>query len=205
MNTRFVAENFLTVIINFQPGVLYRLTGMPQNELTNSCVDAELLLTKDVNFVNEKLNECHSYPEMLSVVECFLIKLIRQSKREAHRVDAAALYFLQQEKRISMDWLARETCLSAKQFERKFRERTGVTASTLGRLNRFTKTVRMKNARPDLDWLSIAIQSGYYDYQHLVRDYKDFTGLTPTTFFSMDVKAPERTFGLYEESKLYTA
>jgi AraC-like DNA-binding protein len=204
MNNRFVGEDFLTVIVNFQPGVLYRLTGMPQNELTNRYVDAELLLTKDVNFVNEKLNECDSYQEMLSVVESFLIKLIRQTKREAHRVDAAAQYFLQRGEQISMDWLARETCLSSKQFERKFRERTGVTASTLGRINRFTRTVRLKNAQPNLDWLSIAVQSGYYDYQHLVRDYKEFTGLTPNTFFGMEVKAPERTFGLYEESKLYT-
>lgn len=204
MNNRFVGEDFLTVIVNFQPGVLYRLTGIPQNELTNHYVDAELLLTKEVNFVNEKLSECYSYQQMLSVVESFLMKLIRQSKKDAHRVDAAAKYFLQRAEQISMDWLARETCLSSKQFERKFRERTGVTASTLGRISRFTRTVRMKNAQPNLDWLSIAVQSGYYDYQHLVRDYKEFTGLTPNTFFGMEANAPERTFGLYEESKLYT-
>lgn len=204
LNNRFVGEDFLAIIVNFHPGVLYRLTGIPLNELTNHYVDAELVLTKDVNFVNEKLNECHSYREMLSVVEGFLTNLIRKSKKESHRVDAAAKYFLQQGGQISMDWLAKETCLCSKQFERKFRERTGVTASTLGRINRFTRTVRMKNAQPNLDWLSIAIQCGYHDYQHLVRDYKEFTGLTPTTFFSMEVKAPERTFGLYEESKLYT-
>ena len=203
INNRFIGQDFLTIIVHFQPGVLHRLTGIPLNELTNNYLDANLLLAHEVNFVNEKLSECHSYQGMVSTVESFLIKLIRQCKKETHRVDAAARYLLQHGDRVSMDWLAKETCLCAKHFERKFIERTGVTASTLGRINRFNRTVKMKNARPDLDWLSIALQCGYYDYQHLVRDYKEFTGLTPTAFFRLDASAPERTFGLYEENKLY--
>lgn len=203
MNNRFVGRDFLVIIVHFHPGMLHRLTGIPLNELTNKYVDANLLLPQEVNLVNEKLSECHSYQEMVSAVESFLIKLIRQCKKETHRVDAAARYLLQQGERVSMDWLARETCLCSKHFERKFMERTGVAASTLGRINRFNKTVRMKNAQPAQDWLSIALRCGYYDYQHLVRDYKEFTGLTPKNFRLVDARAPERSFGLYEEDKLY--
>ncbi|QHT72029.1 AraC family transcriptional regulator [Rhodocytophaga rosea] len=71
-------------------------------------------------------------------------------------------------------------------------------------MTRFDKTVKLKNAQPDTDWLTIAVQCGYYDYQHLVRDYKDFTGLTPTSYFQLDVKAPESVFGLHEESTLHS-
>jgi AraC-like DNA-binding protein len=53
----------------------------------------------------------------------------------------------------------------------------------------------MKNRYPDKDWLSIAIHCGYYDYQHLVKDYKEFTGYTPPQFFSIDNGSPERAFG----------
>lgn len=203
LNHRFVGQDFLVLIVHFKPGVLHRLTGIPLNELTNKYLDANLCLTPEVNLVNEKLNECHSYQEMFFLVESFLIKLIRQCKKESHRVDAATQYLLQHEDRVSMDWLAKETCLSFKHFERKFMERTGVAPSTLGQINRFNKSIKLKNAQPAKDWLSIALQCGYYDYQHLVRDYKKFTGLTPTSFFRADARAPERTFGLSEENKLY--
>jgi transcriptional regulator GlxA family with amidase domain len=118
-------------------------------------------------------------------------------------VDAAAKLLLQNTNPMSIDWLARETCLCTKQFERKFKERTGVNASLLARITRFDKTVKLKNAQPGKDWLSIALECGYHDYQHLVRDYKDFTGLTPPAYLRLDTHAPESLFGLHEEGTLY--
>ena len=48
-----------------------------------------------------------------------------------------------------------------------------------------------------MDWLSIALSCGYYDYQHLAKDYREFTGTTPVVFYQTDQKAPERLFGLH--------
>jgi transcriptional regulator GlxA family with amidase domain len=87
--------------------------------------------------------------------------------------------------------------LSVRQFIRKFEERTGVSPKTFDRIVRFDRAYRLKNNRPDLDWLSIALYSDYYDYQHLAKDYKDFTNSTPVGFYDIDLKAPERTFGLH--------
>jgi hypothetical protein len=56
----------------------------------------------------------------------------------------------------------------------------------------------MKNAHPGLDWLSIALACCYYDYQHLVRDYKEFTNLTPQSLFELERKVPERKFAVFE-------
>ncbi|MBL0294607.1 MAG: helix-turn-helix domain-containing protein [Saprospiraceae bacterium] len=54
---------------------------------------------------------------------------------------------------------------------------------------RFENAFRMKNKNPVMDWLSIALSCGYYDYQHLVKDYKDLTGLTPNQFHEIESKA----------------
>lgn len=203
MNYRHCSREFLGFIVHFQPGVFYRLTGIPTHELTNTSVDGELVFPNEIKFINEQLGNCRSYPEMIAVVETYLTKLIHRSRKDVHGIDSAAKLLLQHPGHISMDWLAKESCLCSRQFERKFKERTGVTASVLARIVRFDRTVKMKNANPDKDWLSIAIQCGYHDYQHMVRDYKDFTGLTPTAYFQVDLKAPESIFGLHEESRVY--
>jgi AraC-like DNA-binding protein len=204
LNTRNPGQDFLALIVHFQPGVLYRLTGVPLHELTNTYVDAEYIFPKEITFVNEQLYHCHSPREMIAVVESFLEKLILRIKKPAHKIDAAAKLLLQHSERTSIDWLAKETCLCTKQFERKFKEHTGVTASTLARIVRFDKTVKLKNAQPLTDWLTVAVHCGYHDYQHMVRDYKDFTGLTPTSYFQLDIQAPESVFGLHEENTLYS-
>jgi AraC-like DNA-binding protein len=204
LHTKHSNPDLLAFVVHFQPGVLYRLTGIPLHELTNTYIDAECVFPKEITFINEQLCYCHSSGEMISVVETFLTKLILQQKKQAHRIEAAAKLLLQHTEPISIDWLTKESCLSTKQFERKFKETAGVTASTLARINRFDKTVKLKNAQPHTDWLTIALQCGYYDYQHLVRDYKEFTGLTPNSYFQLDTQAPESVFGLHEESTLYS-
>ncbi|MGL6269701.1 MAG: helix-turn-helix domain-containing protein, partial [Chitinophagaceae bacterium] len=82
--------------------------------------------------------------------------------------------------------------------ERKFKERTGVNPKLYARIIRFDRAFRLKNSRPEFDWLRIAVECDYHDYQHLAKDYKDFTGLTPNSFHEIENKAPERSFGLSE-------
>lgn len=197
-------NDFLLIMVIFQPGVLHRLTSLPLHELTNNFIDAEILLTKEIKYVNEKLADCLLYKEMIDVVESFLFKLVGKINKEATSVDVAANIILGHSATIFIDWLAKEACLSLRQFERKFKERMGISASRLISITQFDRTVKLKNAQPEMDWLSIALECGYYDYQHLTKAYKEFTGLTPTSFFSLDVKAPERIFGLYEENGVYT-
>ena len=55
-----------------------------------------------------------------------------------------------------------------------------------------------KNLHPDRDWKTIAFDCNYYDYQHLVHDYRNFTGMKPADFHHLESKAPERIFGLAE-------
>jgi transcriptional regulator GlxA family with amidase domain len=85
--------------------------------------------------------------------------------------------------------------LSLRQYERKFIERMGISPRYFNKIVRFENAFRMKNKHPHLDWLTIAIHCGYYDYQHLVKDYKKFTTQTPTEFHLLDSSSPERKFG----------
>ena len=198
VTNRYVGNEFLFLNISFQPGVLFRLTGIPLHELSNTYVDAESVFPKEIQLIAEQLKNAGSYYEIISIAESFLLRIIRRSIKDAHGIDTAAKILLLNKEPISMDWLAKETCLSSRQFERKFKERMGVSPSLLARIARFDRAFLMKNAQSEKDWLSIAVQCGYYDYQHLVRVYKDFTGLPPTSFFQLDNQAPERIFGLHE-------
>lgn len=195
---RMIGHKFLVFQIIFYPGALYRLTGMPASELNNQYLDAGTVFSAELNHVNEKLFNAAGYPEMIAVANQFVSRLIRKQKKPRLLTDNVWPLILTGRAKYSLDQLAREACLSTKQFERRFKERTGVNPKIYERIIRFDRAFRLKNSRPAYDWLRIAVECGYHDYQHLVKDYKDFTGLTPPAFHEIENNAPERKLGLSE-------
>jgi AraC-like DNA-binding protein len=195
VSNRFVGKDFLVFQIVFRPGALFRLTGIPSNQINNSYIDAETVFPSAIKEVNEKLHDALHFKEMVTIIESFLMNQIKRGIKDFHRLDLVSNFILASNETLHIDWLAKESCLSVRQFERKFIERMGISPKLFNKIVRFENAFRLKNTNPLQDWLSIAIQCGYYDYQHLVKDYKQFTNQTPTDFHILDNASPERVFG----------
>ena len=192
---RYVGENFLSFQVLFQPGAFYRITGVFMHELANVYLDAEDIFGSCVREVNEELFKATSYTQMIQIVETFLSKLVRKTMGKEHPIDITSRMMFQQNEQYSLDSFLKASCLCHRQFDRMFKERVGIPPKQFLQIIRFDRAFRMKNRYPDKDWLSIAIHCGYHDYQHLVKDYKAFTGYTPKQFFEIDNGAPERMLG----------
>lgn len=198
VTNRFIHGHFMVVQILFQPGGLYRLTGMPSSEINDTYMEADRVFSKDVHWVNEAFFHARNYQEIVQIANAFMENLAHRAIKDSHPMDNVCRWMLTNPM-LSLDGLAKQAFLSTKQFERKFTERTGVNPKLFARLVRFDRAFREKNKYPHRLWQTIAFDSNYYDYQHLVRDYKDFTGLKPTDFHQLDSRAPERRFGLSEQ------
>lgn len=197
VTNRFIHGHFMVVQILFQPGGLYRLTGMPSSEINDAYMEADRVFSKEVHLVNEAFFHARNYREIMQIADAFVEHLACRSVKDSHPMDDVCRWMLANPA-LSLDALAKKSFLSAKQFERKFLERTGVNPKLFARLVRFDRAFREKNLNPHRKWQTIAFDCNYYDYQHLVRDYKDFTGLKPTDFHHLESRAPERRFGFAE-------
>lgn len=195
LQQRQVGKEFLSLQVVFQPGALYRLTGISMRELLNQYVEASDVFGSVVSVVNEQLYHAGSYREMIVILEVFLLKVVKAPKKPRHTVDLSGSMMLKQEECFGLDSFLKQACLCHRQFDRMFGERMGISPKQYLRIVRFDKAYRMKNRFSHLDWLSIAIRTGYHDYQHLTKDYKEFTGYTPPQYFALDNHAPERIFG----------
>lgn len=199
LTNRYVGRDFMVFQVQFQPGALFRLTGIPASELTNTFLDAEAVFGNEIRLVNERLSHTRHYTGMIPVVEAFLLRLINRVRRPDLRpIDRVSRFILEHPATVSLDWLADQACLSQRQFYRQFVEREGISPKLYARIARFEKAMKYKNARPGLDWLSVALDLGYYDYQHLARDFREFTQLSPNAFMQREYQAPERMFGVAE-------
>jgi AraC-like DNA-binding protein len=174
-------HRYLMLDVRFQPGMLFKFLKTPLTEFVHKNVDAELLLGREVSEINERLANAGDYKKMIIIIENYLWNKIRKIKEDNHPFENIARLIQDNNHIFSLDKLAKEACLSHSQFERKFKQQTGVTPKLFLRICRFYQAFRFKERKPLLDWKSIAWETGYCDYQHLVKDFKEFSGNTPNT------------------------
>lgn len=184
-------SEFLMFRVHFQPGALFRLLGVPLYEFGDDYCDAEPILRGDGLDVSEQLAAAHSYAEMVTRVESYLMRAAGRAPREVHPVDRIASYVTAHPLRHSLSGLVRMAGLSRRHFNRKFSERMGLAPKLYSRLVRFDHARRFKSAHPASAWPIVAIESGYSDYQHMVRDFREFTNTTPTAWLREDSGSPE--------------
>ncbi|TDQ16668.1 AraC family transcriptional regulator [Algoriphagus boseongensis] len=194
---RMVSPQFLIIQVPFYPGALHRLTGIPFEELKDKSLDFELLFPIETREIEEKLQGCRSYEAMVQLVDQLLIVLFRKkSSMDNHPSERALPYFFISESIQNVDFLADEACLSLRQFERLSKKYFGVGPKTMLRINRFSKSYIFKTKNPELSWYEVSAACGYEDYQHMAKDYKDFSGITPAQLWDLDTLSPDRILGL---------
>lgn len=71
--------------------------------------------------------------------------------------------------------------LSVRQFERRFTQQIGMRPKLYARIARFEAALNYKARSPAQNWTEIAHHFGYSDQMHLVHDFREFSGESPTT------------------------
>jgi methylphosphotriester-DNA--protein-cysteine methyltransferase len=63
-----------------------------------------------------------------------------------------------------------------------FKRQIGVAPRTAARIVRFERVLGRLDRRLPVRWSALATDLGYADQAHLIRDFRSFTGTTPTAF-----------------------
>lgn len=80
---------------------------------------------------------------------------------------------------VEIDAVARGAGVSVRQVERLFARYVGVPPKVVGRVVRFQAGLRMLMRDPGCALADVAIQAGYFDQAHFVRDFRRMTGGVP--------------------------
>lgn len=173
-----INKDHKAVRVGFHPGGLHRLLGLSMAEMIDGSYDAADVFGKEMNELNEKMQEANNFDAIKDVVEAFLLKKAKRLK-EILPFDKAMLELLRVEGNVSIENIASMACLSLRQFERVSKERIGLPPKLFSRIVRFSKAYRLRENFPDWSWTKIAYECNYFDQMHLIRDFKQFAGVAP--------------------------
>jgi len=81
-----------------------------------------------------------------------------------------------------------------RQLERMFVKQVGISPKQLGKLIRLQSALKMMLNKEDESLTSIAYNNEYYDQAHFIKDFKEFTGVSPKEFLGNDNMALSSVF-----------
>ena len=175
------APSYLEVWLD--PLGAYRLLGLPVDELGGRITDLADILGGAGRRLAERLRETSGWPQRFTLMDQFLLRRMACGPRPSPEVDWAWRRLLATGGTVPIGQIAGEVGWSHKHLIDKFRRQAGLRPKTAARLVRFDGIWRRLDRRPGrLDWGRFAAEAGYADQAHLVRDFRQFTGTTPTGF-----------------------
>ena len=171
--------------VRLAPLGAYRLLGLPMDELSGQLVDLVDLLGAAGRRLAEQLRETPSWRERFALLDRFLLSRLAGGPRPAPEVVRAWERLVATGGAVPIGRLADDVGWSHRHLIARFRRQVGLRPKTVARLVRFDGVCRrLDRAGGRLDWALVAAEAGYADQAHLVRDFRQFAGTTPTQFLA---------------------
>jgi AraC-like DNA-binding protein len=170
--------------VRFRPGMARTLLcpsglGLSAAELTDKVAPLEAIWARVAREALRQLDDQNSAAACAALLQTLIHPL--ETKTPVQR---ALAYLATHHGMVDLDWIARQSNLSIRQFRRRCLEESGLTPKLLCRILRFRHARALAFAARRPDWAGIAAQSGFCDQAHLIRDFREFTGRTPMAVLS---------------------
>jgi AraC-like DNA-binding protein len=171
-----------TMGVRFRPAGLRTFVDIPQDQLTDRTTPIADLWGAPARELEERVHEAASDARRARVAEEFLLARLATGPGPDLQVEAAVGQLLSErgQTRLALAALSATAGLSPRQLERRFRSVVGLGPKALGRLVRFQEVYRRLGGDVPSDWASVALDCGYYDQAHLLRDFRELGGSPPS-------------------------
>jgi AraC-like DNA-binding protein len=170
--------------IRFHPHTAGRLLKIPIGELTDRAVSLDDLSGR-LHREFQPVGEAGSPLERLAALDGIVAALGKNAGSDDRLLAAAVSEPDLAGGTASVRALAERAGLSARQFERRFRQAVGIPPKLFSRMQRFQRVFRSLESA-EARWADIAVRCGYYDQAHLIRDFREFAGQAPAALLAED-------------------
>jgi AraC-like DNA-binding protein len=165
--------------IKFQPTAAYALFGLDMSELIDDVIAVDKSYGRLFELA-EELSKCIDFEACKSHIEqWFETSSIQPS--DLSPVDRAVQELIATNGNVRLNQLYEELGVSERTLERQFKKMVGLTPKFYSRIIRFTYIFdQIKQGKEP--WLDITYDSGYYDQAHFIKNFKEFTGESPSAY-----------------------
>jgi AraC-like DNA-binding protein len=151
--------------------------------LNNRVVDYRDV-SKSVKTLYRRLQETADWSERISLVEEFLLESLAVTDRNNNKL-AVVNNVMEEMKRAdffdNIDNVASRYGITSRYLQKLFLQYTGLTPKLYQKIHHFQNSLK-RVTQKNTSFTDIAYDCGYFDQSHFIREFKSFTGFTPSAY-----------------------
>lgn len=168
--------------VDLTPLSARRLFNWPMHELAGRMVSFDDIAGREGAALCERLVNETDWERRFDIVESFLMERLLDLGQQSSPTAWAFERLVQTGGVERIAAVAAELGWSRKHLAAKFYEEVGLAPKTVARVARFNHALSRARRGGGDGWAKLAIDCGYADQSHLVRDFKAFVGASPTAW-----------------------
>jgi AraC-like DNA-binding protein len=147
-------------------------------------VDFRQVADSSVSHLHDQLLHTSGWKKRIALIETFLLQRFSLSEKKHNKVLVVSDIM----KEIShpdffdnIENVASRYGFTSRYLQKLFLQYTGLTPKLYSKINRFQNSLKLVTQK-DASLTSIAYDCGYFDQSHFIREFKAFTGYTPSGY-----------------------
>lgn len=147
-------------------------------------LDLADIIGNPIKVLHSQLLETPDIFKRIELIEDFLLKKIIANKKKSHQIEKVAHILsslLKDPTENNIHIVANKYGMTPRYLHKLVFQHTGLAPKSFNKIKRFQHSLKLISEN-EYPFTSIAYDSGYFDQSHFIRDFKAFTGITPTAY-----------------------
>lgn len=171
-----------TMGVVLKNGAVPALFKIPAGEFRNRIVPLDEICNRDVSGLKQKLVAAPEPKTKFRILESFIERQLSSGYQTHPAIRFAIDQIDEHHGMISISGILNQTGYSQRWFSQIFRDTAGVNPKQYARICRFQHILSRLRKYDTTDWAGFALRYGYFDQAHLIHDFQDLAGITPSEY-----------------------
>lgn len=167
---------------HFRPGGAAAFSGHAARAFRDVDVPLDDVWSRQAEQIHAELQDSPEPEHCLRRLEELLTRFALDAPIQHPAVSLAIEDFHRERPARRIRDLVIESGLSQRRFIELFTDRIGLPPKLYARIQRFQRTLHQVASQDLVEWSALASDFGYSDQAHLIRDFREFSGLRPTDY-----------------------
>jgi AraC-like DNA-binding protein len=174
------------ISVRFSAQGAYHFFAMPMKEIANGIVDLKLVWNNLAKEIEDRIVTCSNTNQRNQIIQHYLIIQLSKNGKADTTLDHSLSLIYSSRGQIRADEIAAKTGMSNRQLVRKFSNSIGLSPKEFSRIIKFIGSLNYLKSKRENNLAEAAYSCGYYDQAHFIHDFKEYSGLTPSQFLTLD-------------------